>query len=170
MANLPNIDKTIITIGYNCHVRVGTNAADAAKIAMVTVFEANEDFQVQEATCLGNLGPISLDPQGYNCSITLSGFLPAKGILDGEVQYGDGGERAIMDYVPDRAQFMDENGNIPKIAYLDFYSKQGVILASFTGVLVSNNGISVEGNSYAKNNVQMRALKWNKVKGAPIAA
>ena len=170
MANLPNIEKTIIATGYNCHVRVGTNAADAAKIAMVASFQANEDFQVQEATCLGNLGPISLDPQGYTCSLTLDGFLPAKGILDGEVQYGDGGEKAIMDYVPDRAQFMDEGGNMPKIAYLDFYTKQGVILASFSGVLVTSNGVSVDGNAYAKNNVQMRALEWTKPTNAPVAA
>ena len=160
---LPNIDKTIIATGYNCQVRVGTNAADAKKIAMVASFQANEDFQVQEATCLGNLGPISLDPQGYNCSITLDGFLPAKRVLDGEVQYADGGEKAIMDYVPDRAKFMTEDGAMPKIVYLDFYNKQSkTILASFSGVLVSNNGISADGNAYAKNNVQMRALEWKK--------
>ena len=160
---LPNITETIIATGYNCHVRVGTNAADAKKIAMVASFQANEDFQVQEATCLGNLGPISLDPQGYTCSITLDGFLPSKRVLDGKQQYADGGEAAIMDYVPDRAKFMVEDGAMPKIAYLDLYNKQSkTILASFSGVLVTSNGVSADGNAYAKNNVQMRALEWKK--------
>jgi len=165
MPNLPNVDQTIIATGYNCHVRVGRNAADAASniIGMTASFQATEDFGLQDATCLGNLGPISIDPQSYNCSITLDGFLPAKRVMDGEQMYADGGNKAIMDYVPDRAKFMVEDGAIPKIAYLDFYNKQSkTILCSFTGVIISSNGVSADGNSYVKNNVQMRALSWNK--------
>jgi hypothetical protein len=165
MANLPNIEETIIATGYNCHVRVGKNAADAAGniIGMVASFQANESFQLQEAVCIGNLGPISIDPQGYTCSITVDGFLPAKRVMDGKQLYADGGKKAIMDYVPDRAKFMTEDGDLPKIAYLDFYNKQSkTILCSFSGVLISDNGVSADGNSYVKNNVQMRALSWNK--------
>jgi len=155
---LPNVTGAIIATGYNCQVRVGSNAADAQPIALVTSFQANEDFQAQEATCIGNLGPVSIDPQGYNCTITLDGFLPAKKTLDGQIQYADGGKKAIMDYIPTRAQFM-EAGAIPKIAYMDFYNKKDAkVLAKFTGVLITSDGISVEGNTYAKNNVQARAL------------
>jgi hypothetical protein len=161
MSNLPNITGSIIAMGYNCHVRVGTNAADAEPIAMVTSFQANEDFQAQDATCIGNLGPISIDPQGYNCTLTVDGFLPALKTLDDKQLYGDGGKRAVMDYIPTRAQFM-QSGAMPKIAYMDFYNKRdGKVLASFEGVLITSNGISVEGNSYARNNVQMRALSKN---------
>jgi hypothetical protein len=165
MPNLPNIEETIIATGYNCHVRVGQNAADAASniIGMATRFQANESFQLQEATCLGNLGPISLDPQGYTCSITVDSFLPAKRVMDGKQMYADGGKKAIMDYVPDRAKFMTEDGALPKIAYLDFYNKQSkTILCSFTGVVISDNGVTADANSYVNNNVQMRALSWNK--------
>jgi len=155
---LPNITGAIIALGFNCHVRVGTNASDAEVIALVTTFQAQEDFQVQEAVCIGNLGAISIDPQGYNCSITINGFLPSKKTLDGNIQYADGGRKAIMDFVPSRAKFMEE-GAITKIAYLDFYNKkEGIVLASFVGVLVTSNGISVEGNTYARNDVQLRAL------------
>jgi hypothetical protein len=161
-SNLPNIQGAIIATGYNCHVRVGESATDAEIIALVTSFQANEDFQVQDAVVIGNLGPVSIDPQGYTCSITLDSFLPAKRILEGEVQYTGGGKKAVMDHVPARAQFMTD-GALPKIVYMDFYNKRdGIILASFQGVLVTSNGVSVEGNSYARNNVQMRALTWNK--------
>jgi hypothetical protein len=159
----PNITGTIIATGYNCQVRVGSNAADAARnvIALVTSFQANEDFQAQEATCIGNLGPISIDPQGYNCTITLDGFLPSRKTLDNKQQYEDGGTKSIMDYIPTRAQYM-EAGTLPKIAYMDFYNKKAnKVLAAFTGVLISSDGISVEGNAYAKNNVQCRALSKN---------
>jgi hypothetical protein len=155
---LPNITGAIIATGYNCHVRVGSNAADAQPIALVTSFQANEDFQAQDATCIGNLGPVSIDPQGYNCTITIDGFLPSKKTLDGAQQYADGGKKAIMDYIPTRAQFM-EAGAMPKIAYLDFYNKkEAKVLAAFDGVLITSDVISVEGNAYARNNVQARAL------------
>jgi hypothetical protein len=158
---LPNVTGAIIATGYNCRVRVGTNSSDAEPIALVTSFQANEDFQAQEAVCIGNLGPVSIDPQGYNCSITIDGFLPSKKTLDGEIQYADGGTKAIMDYIPTRAQFM-EAAAVPKIAYMDFYNKKaGKVLAAFEGVLISSDGISVEGNAYARNNVQCRALSKN---------
>jgi len=159
--SLPNVTGAIIATGYNCVVRVGTNASDAEPIAMVTSFQVNEDFQAQDATCIGNLGPISIDPQGYMCTATLDGFLPAKKTLDGDQQYADGGKKAIMDYVPTRAQYM-ESGAMPKIAYMDFYNKKdGKVLAALDGVLITNDGITVEGNSYARNNVQLRALTKN---------
>jgi len=163
MANLPNITETIIATGYNCHVRVGESVTNVEYLGMVTSFQANEDFQVQEATCIGNLGPISIDPQGYTCSITIDGFLPAKKKMNGEQLYAGDSKTAIMDYVPDRAKFMVEDGDMPKIEYMDFYNKQsGEILCSFSGVLITNNGVSADGNTYVKNNVQMRALSWNK--------
>jgi hypothetical protein len=158
---LPNVTGAIIATGYNCVVRVGSNAADAQPIALVTSFQANEDFQAQEATCIGNLGPVSIDPQGYNCTITLDGFLPSKKTLNNNIQYADGGKKAIMDYIPTRAKYM-ESGAVPKIAYMDFYNrKDAKVLAAFDGVLISSDGISVEGNAYARNNVQMRALSKN---------
>jgi hypothetical protein len=158
---LPNVTGTIIAIGYNCHVRVGTNASDAESIAMVASANYNEDFQAQDAVVIGNLGPISVDPQGYNCTIAVEGFLPSKKLLNGQQQYADGGKRAIMDYVPSRAQFV-EAGAMSKIAYMDFYNKkEGKVLAAFEGVLITNNGINIDGNTYVRNSVQMRALSKN---------
>jgi len=155
---LPNITGEIIAQGFNCHVRVGTNASDAETIALVASFQANEDFQVQDAVCLGNLGPVALDPQGYNCSLTIDGFLPFKKILDGAIQYADGGKIALMDIMPTRAKFMDA-GAIQKIAYLDFYNKKaGKVLKAFEGVLITSGSINVDGNAYARNGVQARAL------------
>jgi hypothetical protein len=159
----PNITGNVIARGFNCFVRVGKNPSDAQNVAFVTSFQATEDFQVQEAGVLGVLGPIALDPQGYNCSITCAGFIPAKGLVDGVLQYEDGGKQSLMDIVPSRAKFMDEGSLESKIAYLDFYNKkQGKVLAKFTGVIFTSNGISAEGSQYVRHNVQLRALEWNK--------
>jgi hypothetical protein len=167
-----NITGTIIAMGYNCQVRVGSSALDAKNnvLALVTSFQATEDFQVQEAVCLNTLGPIAIDPQGYTCTITLDGFVPSKKVLDGTALTDDGAKISIMDKMPTREDFMgagggggDAGNSAPKFAYLDFFNKRansgaGQILASFEGVLITSNGISSEANSYVKNNVQMRAL------------
>jgi hypothetical protein len=160
---LPNVTGTIIATGFNCFVRVGTGPADAKPIALVASFQANEDFQVQEATVLGNLGPVALDPQGYTCTITMDGFLPAKGVIpEGQQQYArDEGKVAITNVVKDqtREKFM-EQASINKTAYLDFYNKKaGKVLGAFKGAILTSYGISADGNAYVRNNVQMRALE-----------
>jgi hypothetical protein len=156
----PNVTGAIIATGYNCQVRVGTNHADAEAIALVASFQANEDFQVQEATVLGNLGPVSLDPQGYTCSITLDGFLPSKKFKDSP-QYAESGKISIGDKVPDREDFALPGGMV-KYEYLEFWNKRDQkTLASFKGILITSYGISAEGNAYVRNNVQARALSMN---------
>jgi hypothetical protein len=155
---LPNVTGDIIAQGFNCNVRVGTNASDAQIIALVASFQATEDYGVQEANCIGLLGPASLDPQSYNCSITMQGYVPSKRVLSNTQQYADGGKVSLMEQMPTRAKFMDA-ASIQKIAYMDFYNKKSsTVLGSFSGVIITQDCISVEGNQYVRNNVQMRAL------------
>jgi hypothetical protein len=69
-----------------------------------------------------------------------------------------------MDKVPSRADYM-EGGALTdvKIAYLDFRNKRtGKVYAKFSGLVFTSNGVNVDGNSYVKNNVQARALSWEK--------
>ncbi|MCL1993479.1 MAG: hypothetical protein FWG66_11100 [Spirochaetes bacterium] len=156
--SLPNVTGEIIAQGFNCQVRVGTNAADAQAVALVASFRASEDFQVQDAVVIGHLGPVAMDPQGYQCSISMDGFLPFRRVLDGAIQYADGGRIALMDIMPTRAKFMAP-GAVQKIAYMDFYNrKAGTVLGAYEGVLITSGEISVDGNSYAKNSVQAKAL------------
>jgi hypothetical protein len=160
---LPNITGEIIAQGYNCFVRIGTNPTDAENIALVASFQATEDFQVQEAICIGNLGPVALDPQGYSCSITIDGFLPFKRTLSNNIQYPDSGKKALIEHVFSREQIMEGGFFKHKIVYMDFYNKKAdKILAAFEGVIIASSGVSVEGNAYARNNVQAKALSWIK--------
>jgi hypothetical protein len=157
-----NVTGTIITTGYNCQVHVKMEESSTIEaIALVASFQATEDFQAHETSVIGYLGPVSIDPQGYTCTITLDGFLPSKKILNDAIQYENGGKKAIADYIPTREKYMDA-GAIPKFDYLDFYNKkEAKVLACFEGVLITSDGVNVEGNSYVRNNVQMRALSKN---------
>jgi hypothetical protein len=164
----PDIKGQTIARGYNCFVRV-SKTADATSptntIGYVTSFQATEDFQVQEAVCIGNLGPIALDPQGYNCTIQIAAFIPAsKTTLTNAPVAGSLTATPLEGDMPSRAGFMDDtNAAVEKYAYLDFYDKKNSrIIAKFTGVLVTSNGVQAEGNTYVRHNVSMRALSWDK--------
>jgi hypothetical protein len=120
---LPYLSGRIIAEGYNCIVRAGASATDAQTIALVSSFQATEDFQVQEAVVLGNLGPIALDPQGYTCSITMDGFLPSRGVLGAGILRAEDGTTSITDVMAAQTRETFMNGTAVKFEYLDFYNK-----------------------------------------------
>jgi hypothetical protein len=155
----------VIAQGYNCFVRAKKETSDSLKtIGYVTSFQATEDFQVQEATCLGNLGPVAIDPQGYTCSISIGAFITSDTTsLANAPKHGSDAVIAIQENVPDREDFMEE-GTIEKFAYMEFINKKNSAtpIAKFTGVLITSNGIQADGNAYVRSNVSMRALAWNK--------
>jgi hypothetical protein len=164
----PDIKGQAIAKGYNCFVRVSKtdNATSPSNtIGYVTSFQATEDFGVQEAVCLGNLGPIALDPQSYTCNIQIAAFIPAvKTTLTNAPVAGSLTAKPLESDIPSRAGFMDDtNATVEKYSYLDFYDKKNDrIIAKFTGVLVTSNGVQSEGNAYVRHNVSMRALSWDK--------
>jgi len=163
--SLPNTTGAIIATGFNCHMQVIIEGGAWETVGLVASFQANEDFQAQEAVVMGNLGPITIDPQGYTCNISVDGFLPAKAQEATDQLYQSGGDpstRPLINVVPDRTEFMNEAG-MPKIRGLRFWNRRsGETLAEFTGVLVTSNGVNVDGNAYVRNNVEMRALSWDK--------
>jgi hypothetical protein len=167
---IADVNGKLIVQGYNCFVRVNTaeNATSANKtIGYVTSFQATEDFQVQEATVLGHLGPVAIDPQGYTCNIQIAAFISAD--LKNAPTAKTDTAAAIEDNMPDREDFMSDSGEtkIEKFSYLEFYDKKNAkIIAKFKGVIVTSNGVQSEGNAYVRTNVSMRALRWDKTKTA----
>jgi hypothetical protein len=164
----PDIKGQAIARGYNCFVRVSKTAnatSPSNTIGYVTSFQATEDFSVQEAVCIGNLGPIAIDPQNYTCNIQIAAFIPAvKTLLINAPVAGSMGATPLEDDVPSRASFTDDtNATVERYSYLDFYNKKsGRVICKFTGVLVTSNGVQSEGNAYVRHNVSMRALSWDK--------
>jgi hypothetical protein len=155
----------VIAQGYNCFVRAKKQSADPLKtIGYVTSFQATEDFQVQEGTCLGNLGPVAIDPQGYSCTINIGVFITSDTTsLENAPKHGSDAVMALQDNLPDREDFMEE-ATIEKFAYMEFINKKNAAkpIAKFTGVLITSNGVQSEGNAYVRSNVAMRALSWDK--------
>jgi hypothetical protein len=161
--NMPNMEKRVVALGFDCIVRCGSSAAEAAtnQLAFVARFEATENFQLGECGVLGYMGAVSIDPMNYNCQITMDGFVPNKREITA-AQYEDGGKKTILDYIPSRQDFLASDG-VYKIPYMDFYNENSsTIMASFTGAVFESSGMSASANEYVRNNVTMRALYKNK--------
>ncbi|RLE46001.1 MAG: hypothetical protein DRJ31_10540 [Candidatus Methanomethylicota archaeon] len=119
----------------------------------------DEDWNIQQAGVLNHLGPISLDSQGYTCSITLSAFVPeAKNTL-----YADGGEITIEDLLPyrDDVQLDGKGRNFDQLAFVNTATQK--VIRSFTGVVVASNGEQVSPNAYVIENIRFLALKRDKI-------
>jgi len=151
-----NITKQIVASGANVVVRVGRNSdSGEIEIGLASNVAYTENFQLQKANVVGYLGPLSLDPADYSCEITIGSFVPAKRKM--EANDAPGGSQALSELVPTRSTALDDGA---KFQYLEFYNKKtDTVLASFAGVVVASSGISVEGNAYAKSNIQLQALE-----------
>jgi len=151
-----NVTKQIIASGANVVVRVGRSSDSAEiEIGLASNVSFTENFQLQKANVIGYLGPLSIDPADYSCEITLGSFVPAKRKMD--TNDAPGGSQALSEIIPTRQTALDDGA---KFQYLEFYNKKtDTVLAAFAGVVVASSGMSIEGNQYAKGNIQLWALE-----------
>jgi hypothetical protein len=160
---LPNVTRHIIATGASVQVRIGKNTdTPNIVIGLATNASYQENYNLQDAVVLGTLGPVSIDVQGYTCTITIGTFVPSK-LAMGENRYDAVATEGILENVPYREDIFS---SLPgqKFQSLDFYDKDsGTVLAQFSGAVLSDDGITVEGNAYAKGNVQFRALEKVKI-------
>jgi len=123
----------------------------------------DEDWNIQQAQVLGHLGPISLDSQGYSCSISMSLFIPEKKLT----LYADGGEITIDDILPFRDE-VQEDGKGREFEQMLFLNKATQkVVNSFSGVVVASNGQQCSPNAYITASMRFLAIKRDR---APAAA
>lgn len=158
---LPTSTAKIIASGAWVQVRVKENSADTPKvIGLCTDVSYNESFNLQEANVVGHLGPVSIDSQGYRCSIQIGVYVPENpGEGSASSKYADGGETTLGDLLPTRSDVM-LNGKGKTFAYMDFYNKAtGKVLNAFSHVIVSDDGARVGANAYVTNNITLQAME-----------
>ena len=160
---LPYVAENILAEGFCAYVRIGSSASDAKIVGFVDHYTMNEDYRTQEAYVLGQIMAVSIDAQGYACSISLSGFVPSKKIYEkirgGTAQMGYKLEKCLFSFVPNAREFMD-NGVITKLPYLDLIEniKRPSVLAFAEGITIANTSLTAQGTGYLKYNVSMKAL------------
>lgn len=155
---LPTADKKIIASGAWASVRVREKSSDPLKvIGLATDASYNEDFGIQQANVIGNLGAVSLDSQSYRCTIQIGTFVPEKKEQGG--QYADGGDTTLSDLLPTRSDVM-LNGKGKTFEYMDFYNKAtGTVLNAFNHVVIESDGARINPNAYITNNIGLQAIE-----------
>ena len=164
---LPYVSQNILATGFRSFVRIGNTAADAQNVGFVESYRITEDYQAQEARVLGQLMPIAIDAQGYNCSISLSGFLPSyevyKKIRNVTAQMGYNLQACLFSFIPNSRDLMD-NERLTKFPYMDLVENlpNPKILYSAEGVLINNVSMQAQATGYIKMDISMRALVGEK--------
>lgn len=149
--------EKLIAGGAWCQVLVMIDGVLKA-IGLAAGATYDEDWNVQPANVLNNLGPISLDSQGYTCSITLQVYVPEKSMT----LYADQGEITIEDILPyrDDVQKDGKGKTFDQLVFMN--TAKSKVLRSFTGVAIASNGENISPNAYVQENVRFLALKRDK--------
>jgi hypothetical protein len=157
--SLPNIYSHTLATGASVQLKVSvdTDTPDTI-LGLASNVSYQENYSLQDAVVIGHLGPISIDPQGYSCEITVGSFVPSKLKMDGGT-YESNITEAILEKLPKRADvYATSKGKV--FQSLEFFEKDSnTTLAKFLGVVLSNQGMNIEGNTYAKANIQFRAVE-----------
>jgi hypothetical protein len=163
--SLTNTNSHIITNGASVVIKVSKNTNEPDIILGLTTNASwQENFSIQEAIVIGHFGPVSIDPQSYNCSITLGVFIPINGKM-GEYSYNDLVTKNVLEDLPGKDDIFTTGAAGLKLTYqsLEFYNHDtGTTLAKFYGVMLESAGGQIEGNAYARANVTFRALAKEK--------
>lgn len=156
-----NIANDLLVRGTSCWVRVGNNANDAEEVGFVDSFRGNKSIQLQRAQVCGSIVPASIDPQGINVTLSLTGFIANKAVYEGTEVFNGGGKISLASFNPDDDAFIT-NQVITKFPYLDFFDKKtGNVIAAFSTVIPSGFNVTGNGGSYIKADVSMEAIKMS---------
>jgi hypothetical protein len=156
---LANVTTHIITNGASVVVRASKNTDSPSTILGLTTNASwQENFGLQDAVCIGHFGPVSIDPQSYNCSITMGVFIPKAGKM-GNNTYNSAITKGVLEELPAKEEIFTSGGLKLTYQSLDFYNQDTqTVLAKFIGVVLESAGGQVEGNTYARANITLRAL------------
>lgn len=155
---LPTATTKIIAGGAWAKVRVKVNDV-LYTIGMASNASYSENFALQDANVIGHLGPISIDSQGYQCTVSVGAYVPENASALGSGNYPDGGDITMNDLLPSR-QKVQLDGKGRTFDYLDFYNEAtGKVIVAFAHVIVADNGVQINPNAYITQNIQLRAIE-----------
>jgi hypothetical protein len=155
--SLPTATTKIIAAGAWAQVRVKQSSSDALQvIGLCTDASYDESFNLQDANVLGHLGPVSIDSQGYKCSIKIGTFVPE---VKSDSGYPDGGDTTLSDLLPTRSQVMLD-GKGKTFAYLDFYNlAKKTVINAFSMAIIGDDGARMNPNNYITNNISLQSIE-----------
>lgn len=160
MANDLTSESNKCVTGYNCAVFAGNSEAEAYQVGMVDSFTMSKSIQTQRANVIGSIMAASIDPQAVSASISMSGFIATKKVVQ-EAKYGSG-DCTINAFCPDDSVY--DSQTVRKVPYIAFKKKTKSGWASICHAewaIPNSFQVQGQGQSYIKANIQMEAITMN---------
>jgi hypothetical protein len=134
-------------------------------IGFVQDASMRKNIGVQRAEVIGELLPVSLDPQSVQTTVTLRGFIPSKNFLDnkgGSAPWGDG-SAYLKEFNPDESKIIDTlSFNFSKIPYLELYDKKSKSVVGYTNwAIVTSFGESTSGKGYLAVDITLEGIGYS---------
>jgi hypothetical protein len=117
-------------------------------VAMCAGCSYNEDFNVQPANVINELGPVSYDSQGYQCTLNVD-LLVARD------------KQEVITLIPTRSQ-IKVDGKMPEniVEFVDTGEAENPIVHNaFTGVILNTNAKNIAPNAYVTANLTFSATE-----------
>lgn len=163
-----NVRGDVLAQGVNAYVfadLTDDTGSGAVLIGFVDNWSIRKTMNTQEARCVGEILPVSIDVTGIQTQVTLSGFVPSKNLIkSGESVRGSGGEvsgvkLSLSSFNPSDENYI--NGNvITKIAYLDVRDKRygDAILACVRWLTPQTYSLQGNAQGYTKADLTLAGI------------
>lgn len=156
---VPNANEKIIQQGHSCNILAYGDDGVSKTLALVQNASYNEDFNVVGAQVLGFFGDVSLDAQGYKCSLTLGSFVPLNPKADITVPFLDGGDITLQKFTKTRQEvaITGKGSVITQIDFVDLAAQ--TVYNSFSQCMVTSVSRTINPNQYVTENMQLMCIE-----------
>lgn len=156
-----SMQQNALIRGSSCWVYAGESATKCVKIGFCDSFRASKSYSLQRAQGIGELLAFSIDPQSYQVTCSMSGFIPTKKVIESKEKNLRGqGDASILCFDIKVDDFVEQKAT--KFPYIALYDKaSNSIVCEITDAVEQNFNISTQGASYIKGDLSMEAIDMN---------
>jgi hypothetical protein len=165
MAGKYNPEGDGLAQGINVIIRVDVddeNGSNPQEIGFVESYDVRANITNQRAEVIGEILPVSIDPTSVAVTVSLTGFIPSKNLIERGIDSVRGGGKVMLKaFNPDVFKLADTKV-ITKIPYLDIWDdKHQSIIGSTSWLIPSSYQDSGQGKGYVKSNVTLEGIGYN---------
>jgi len=160
-----NVKGDALSQGINIAIRVDPddeNGSNPVEIGFIETYEIRENITTQKADVVGEILHVSIDPTNVDVTVSLTGFIPSKNLIEAGIDSIRGGGKVMLkSFKPDSLKLVDTK-TITKIPYLDIYDeKHQSIIGSASWLTPSSYMDSGQGKGYVKSNMTMEGIIYD---------
>ena len=165
MAGKYNPEGDILAQGINVIIRIDPddpNGTSPQEVAFVESYSVRANITTQRAECVGELLPVSIDPTSFAVTVSLSGFIPNKTLIDKGIDSVRGGGKVMLKSLLPDVYKMADTKLITKIPYLDLWDdKHRTVIGSSSWLIPASYQDGGQGKGYVKADITLEGIGYD---------